>query len=110
MLYSSALRQMGAYSTGNSASLPESKQLWTGCDATGGAHPDAHMGTTHAIGMVAVGTPGHAEPEKFAPLGGVDIANDYVSADISRDVADVEIISNRALYAISPVFTVVAER
>ena len=100
--------EWGAYVTGNSARFHNSvlfnknKQIWTGCDAEGVAHPDAHMGST--MGVVAVGTPayrndmGDLDPTKFAPLGAVDVDSGYVSAEIDK---------RRQIYAISPVFTVV---
>ena len=45
----------GAYATGNSAHFHENYLVWTGCDASGAAHPDAYMGSP--TGMAAVGTP-----------------------------------------------------
>ena len=94
--------EWGAYVTGNSAHFNNSdfvtrynKKIWTGCDAQGVAHPDAHMGST--MGMVAVGTPGD-EDSNHAPLGAVDVDTGYVSAETDE---------LGQIYVISPVFTVV---
>ena len=96
--------EWGAYVTGNSTRLTESRQIWTGCDARGVAHPDAYMGNTMAMDdmapVAAVGRPG-SENDNFAPLGAVDITSGYDSAE-TREY--------REIYAISPVFTVVPER
>ena len=93
-------REWGALSTGNSALFGEHTLIWTGCDATGAAHPDAHIGTTSPMGMVALGTPNHTS-SKFGPLGAIFVADGYLSADMEQ---------SHRLYAVSPVFTVVPRR
>ena len=94
--------EWGAYVTGNSAHFNDSdfvtrynKKIWTGCDARGVAHPDAHMGST--MGIVAVGTPGD-EVSNHASLGAVDVDTGYVSAETDE---------LGQIYVISPVLTVV---
>ena len=95
-------REYGAIVTGNSTEFNGNEMIWTGCDAQGVAHPDAHMGST--MGMVAAGTPayrnvlGDLDSSEFAPLGPVNVETGYVSDKIDR---------LRGIYAISPVFTVV---
>ena len=90
--------ERGAYSTGNRATfLDDDQQFWTGCTADGVAHPTAPMGST--MGMVAVGTPTDSAAN-HAPLGAVDAGMGYVG---------IEIDEVRRLYAISPIFTVVAK-
>ena len=87
----------GAYVTGNSAYFHVNYMVWTGCDSVGGTHPTGYMGPL-ITGMVAAGTP--RDPD-HAPLGPVDpLDPDFVGAESD---------ANRPLYAISPVFTVVAE-
>ena len=87
----------GAYVTGNSAYFHENAMIWTGCDSVGDTHRTGYMGS---LTMVAAGTP--RDPDKdHAPLGHVDPLNlEFVGAEND---------ANRPLYAISPVFTVVAE-
>ena len=87
----------GAIVTGNSRKFDEILPVWTGCDAAGFAHPEAPMGTTSAMGLVAVGRPDSMDPN-VAPLGAVN-TSDYVGAKIDE---------RRKIYAISPVFTVIA--
>ena len=87
--------EYGAYVTGNSAYFHENYMIWTGCDSKGVAHPEGYMGSE--IDMVAVGTP---RDRDHAPLGPVD-PND-------PDFVGVEAFKPRPLYAISPIFTVVA--
>ena len=96
----------GAYVTGNSASLYEISSheankgdeirtgIWTGCDATGMAHSDYHMGS--AMGMATLGTPG--DDSQNAPIG--------PTASSTGDLA-ILLGKNRPLYGISPIFTVV---
>ncbi len=111
----------GAYVTGNSAHFEDHAMVWTGCDARGVAHPDFPMGNTSSMDMVAVGTPrgrslktreADADPN-FAPLGAVDVASGYayrhflvVINEGEIDEEELEILL--PLYAISPIFTVVA--
>ena len=90
----------GAIVTGNSRRFNEILAVWTGCDAAGFAHPEAHMGTTSRMGLVAVGlgnTPDSTDPPD-GPLGAVN-TSDYVSAESTE---------SRKIFAISPVFTVIA--
>ena len=111
----------GAYVSGNSAHFEDHAMVWTGCDASGVAHPDFPMGAT-AMDMVAVGTPRgrslktreEAADSNFAPLGAVDVASGYayrhfivVINEGEIDEEELEILL--PLYAISPIFTVVAE-
>ena len=87
----------GAYVTGNSAYFHENAMIWTGCDSVGDTHPTGYMGSLNTK-MVAAGTP--RDPD-HAPLGPVDPLNlEFVGAEND---------ANRPLYAISPIFTVVAE-
>ena len=86
--------QWGAYSTGNSTYFHKSNPIWTGCDAAGFAHPEAHMGTTSPMRMAAVGNPAALN---VSPLGSHYTDEDYVSAEIDK---------RYRLYAMSPVFTV----
>ena len=92
----------GAYSVGNAMNFGSpggsaTSRIWTGCDARGNIHPDAHLGSTHMDG-VAVGTPAHTDPAKYAPLGAVDVSKGYLSFPRDRRLR---------MYAISPVLTVV---
>ena len=89
--------EAGAIVTGNSTDDLLSFPVWTGCDARGVAHADAHMGTTDNMGMVVTGTPGH-EDFHLAPLGPIFDTSDYVSAPIEK---------RRRVLAISPVLTLV---
>ena len=88
--------EWGAYSTGNSRNFHERTLVWTGCDERGFTHPEAHMGSP--MGMVAVGTPGDPRRE-FGPLGTQGSVSDPVTAEIDE---------RHLIYAMSPVFTVVA--
>ena len=89
--------EYGAIAAGNSTYFSERRLMWTGCADRGIARPNAHMGTTSDMGMVAVGTPGDPRRE-FGPLGaGVD-RTDYITDEIDK---------RHQIYAISPVFTVV---
>ena len=74
--------------------------MWTGCDATGASHPDAHVGTASSMGVVALGAPNHTNPN-YAPLGANFIAAEHLSAEMDESYR---------LYAVSPVFTVVPAR
>ena len=93
-------REWGALVTGNSTKFYPSKLMWTGCDATGASHPDAHVGTTSSMGVVALGAPNHTNPN-YAPLGANFIASEHLSAEKDESYR---------LYAVSPVFTVVPAR
>ena len=96
----------GAYVTGNSASLYEISSheanegdeivtgIWTGCDSTGMAHSDYHMGS--AMGMATLGTPG--DDNQNGPIGPTNSSEGSVAILLGE---------NRPLYGISPVFTVV---
>ena len=90
--------EWGAIAPSNSTYFYERSSIWTGCDEEGVAHPEAHMGTTSSMRMVAVGTPGDTRRE-FGPLGTSLGTADYVTAEID---------THRRIYAISPVFTVIA--
>ena len=92
--------EVGAIVTGNSTDDFLRHPVWTGCDAGGVAHPDAHMGTTDTMGTVAMGAPGH-ETFNLAPLGPIDVTSDYLSAPIAK---------HRRVFAISPVLTLVDRR
>ena len=93
--------KIGAWVWGNSAHFEAHAPIWTGCDAAGAAHPDAHMGATSPpMGMAAVGTPGNANPN-FGPLGAVEGSTGYVAAEIHK---------TRRIYGISPILTVVERR
>ena len=87
----------GAYVTGNSAYFHENAMIWTGCDSVGDTHPTGYMGSLNTK-MVAAGTP--RDPD-HAPLGPVN--------PLDPDFLGAENDANRPLYAISPIFTVVAE-
>ena len=101
--------EWGAYVTGNSASLYEISSheankgdeirtgIWTGCDATGMAHSDYHMGS--AMGMATLGTPGDVATSN-APIGPTNSSEGSVAILLGE---------YRPLYGISPIFTVVAE-
>ena len=93
-------REWGAISTGNSTYLNEYDVVWTGCDATGASHPDAHVGTASSMGVVALGAPNHTN-SNYAPLGANFIASEHLSAEKDE---------SHQLYAVSPVFTVVPAR
>ena len=96
----------GAYVTGNSAALFEISSheankgdkirtgIWTGCDATGMAHSDYHMGS--AMGMATLGTPG--DDSQNAPIGPTASSTGALAILLGE---------NRPLYGISPIFTVV---
>ena len=98
--------EWGAYVTGNSRSLYEISShranegdkiitgVWTGCDSTGMAHSDYHLGST--MGMATLGTPG--DENQNAPIGPTDSSTGMVA---------IETDENRPIYAISPIFTVV---
>ena len=86
----------GAYATGNSAHFDKNYMVWTGCDASGAAHPYAYMGSP--MGMAAVGTPNDPGANN-APLGAVDV--DAISGYLGD-----EIDKFKPLYAVSPILTV----
>ena len=90
----------GAIVTGNSREFDEIRPVWTGCDAAGFAHPEAPMGTTSKMGLVAVGLgkPADSTGPPVGPLGAVN-TSDHVSAERTE---------SRKIFAISPVFTVIA--
>ena len=93
--------EVGSYVWGNSAYFQRSVlPVWTGCDAAGFPHPAAHMGTDDSMRMAALGTPGNAN-SNFGPLGAVEGATNYVSAEIHK---------HRPVLAISPILTVVERR
>ena len=91
-------RQFGAMSTGNSLELHERRRIWTGCYATGAKHPDAYLGSTLSMGMVAAGHPNHPTEKDLGPLGTTDPNRGYLSFDRNLRLT---------LYAVSPVLTVV---
>ena len=99
--------EWGAYVTGNSAYLHEISShranagteivtgIWTGCDSTGMAHSDYHLGS--AMGMATLGTPGDVSTSN-APIG---------PSDSSTGMVAILTGERRSIYAISPIFTVV---
>ena len=99
--------EWGAYVTGNSAYLHEISShranagaeivtgIWTGCDSTGMAHSDYHLGS--AMGMATLGTPGDVSTSN-APIG---------PSDSSTGMIAILTGERRSIYAISPVLTVV---
>ena len=91
-------RQFGAMSTGNSLWLHERRRIWTGCHATGAKHPDAYLGSTLSMGMVAAGHPNHPTEKDLGPLGTTDPNRGYLAFDRNLRLT---------LYAVSPVLTVV---
>ena len=108
--------EYGAYVTGNSAHFEDHAMVWTGCDASGVAHPDYPMGAISAMDMVAVGTPRgrslktreeDVEPN-FAPLGAVDVTDGYAYHKFFLVIDGEKEERLLPLYAISPIFTVVA--
>ena len=99
----------GAIATGNTTYFSENQPIWTGCDASGFAHPEAHMGTTSSARMVALGQP--ANPARRsrdnAPLGSLrSSASGLGETDFLGD----EIRELHKIFAMSPVFTVVEFR
>ena len=109
--------EYGAYVTGNSAHFEDHAMVWTGCDASGVAHPDFPMGAISAMDMVAVGSPrGRSlktreenEDPNFAPLGAVDVDSGYAYHQYFVVINGEKQERLLPLYAISPIFTVVAE-
>ena len=95
----------GAYVTGNSAYFHPSAKVWTGCDASGDPHPSVPMGAT--MDMVAVGTP-RDPADNNAPLGAVDVAIGYAYYKYVVVIDGEEQERLLPLFAISPIFTVVA--
>ena len=97
--------EWGAHVTGNSTSLYEISSheankgikivtgIWTGCDATGMAHSDYHMGSE---GMATLGTPG--DENQNGPIGPTASSTGALAILNGK---------NRPLYGISPIFTVV---
>ena len=102
--------EWGAYVTGNSASLYEISShranagaeivtgIWTGCDSTGMAHSDYHLGS--AMGMATLGTPGDVSTSN-APIGPSDSSTGMVAIPVGE---------YRSIYGISPIFTVFEDR
>ena len=88
----------GAYSTGNSMEMHERRRIWTGCLATGVSNPDAYLGSTLPMGLVAAGHPNHPTDENLGPIGAIDPSKAYLAFDKSMRLT---------LYAVSPVLTVV---
>ena len=99
--------EWGAIVTGNSTPLFEisvdeatrgdkiADGIWTGCDSTGMAHSDYHLGST--MEMATLGTPAD-ESTSNAPIGPTDSNTGMVAIPVGE---------YRSIYAISPVFTVV---
>ena len=100
--------EYGAYVTGNSAYFHENAKVWTGCDASGVAHPSYPMGAISPMDMVAVGTPNDGEANN-APLGAVDVDIGYAYYKYFVVIDGEKQERLLPLYAISPIFTVVAE-
>ena len=86
-------------------------QMWTGCDASGFAHSELHMGTTSSMGMVTMGDASIPEsgPQTKAPfitpLGSPDPSDFEFPEDV--DFLSAEIDEPHRFYAMSPVLTVV---
>ena len=96
----------GAIAPGNSTFFQETSPRWTGCDASGFAHPEGHMGTTSSARMVVLGQPANpaGRSRDNTPLGPLFPGDDVTgTADFLGD----EINKRYRLYAMSPVFTVV---
>ena len=99
--------EWGAKVTGNSTPLFEisvdeatrgdkiADGIWTGCDSTGMAHSDYHLGST--MEMATLGTPAD-ESTGNAPIGPTASNTGMVAIPVGE---------YRSIYAISPVFTVV---
>ena len=99
--------EWGAHVTGNSTPLFEisvdeatrgekiADGIWTGCDSTGMAHSDYHLGST--MGMATLGMPADESTDN-APIGPTDSSTGMVAFPVDE---------YRSIYAISPVFTVV---
>ena len=98
----------GAYVTGNSAHFHENAKIWTGCDSKGVAHPSVPMGAISAMDMVAVGTPRDSAANN-APIGAVDVDSGYAYYKFFVVIDGEKEERLLPLYAISPIFTVVAE-
>ena len=94
-----------AWSTGNTGY--QASQLWTGCNAYGWLHPQAHLGTTHDLGMATLGVlrPTNAytkdEYANLTPLGPIDNGEFVLTAELDE---------RHPILAISPILTVVAAR
>ena len=98
--------EYGAHVTGNSTPLFEISSdeatrsdkiadgIWTGCDSTGMAHSDYHLGST--MGMATLGTPAD-ESTSNAPIG---------PSDSSTGMIAILTGEHRSIYGISPIFTV----
>ena len=105
----------GAYVTGNSAHFEDHAMVLTGCDASGNAHPEFHMGNTSAMNMVAVGTPNgrslktreESVDPNFGPLGAVDVDSGYAYHKYYVTIDGQRQERLLPLYAISPIFTVI---
>ena len=96
----------GAIVTGNAKTFYQNTKVWTGCDASGVAHPEFPMGNTSAMEMVAVGTP--RDPEaNHAPLGAVDVDVGFAYHNYFVEYKGEKRERLLPLYAISPIFTVV---
>ena len=100
--------EYGAYVTGNSAYFHPSAKVWTGCDAYGDPHPEFPMGATSAMDMVVVGTPNDPDANN-APLGAVLFTTGAAYYKYFVVVDDEKQERLLPLYAITPIFTVVAE-
>ncbi len=99
----------GAIATGNTTYFSENQPIWTGCDASGFAHPAAHMGTTSSARMVVLGQPANpaGRSRDNAPLGSLrSSASGLGETDFLGD----EIRELHKIFAMSPVFTVVEFR
>ncbi len=107
--------EYGAYVTGNSAHFEDHAMVLTGCDASGDAHPEFHMGNTSAMNMVAVGTPNgrslktreESVDPNFGPLGAVDVDSGYAYHRYYVTIDGQRQKRLLPLYAISPIFTVI---
>jgi hypothetical protein len=97
--------EYGARATGNFTRFPESAKVWTGCDASGAAHPTLPMGANTPMDMVAVGTPNDPDAND-APLGAVDVSTGYAYHQFYVTINGEQQPRPLPLYAISPIFTV----
>ena len=103
----------GAIATGNTTYFSENQPVWTGCDASGFAHPEGHMGstTTRIVALGQPANPARRSPDR-TPLGSLNpMVRDTVAHEgvdtVAVDYLGDEIDKLNRLYAMSPVFTVV---
>ena len=99
----------GAIAPGNTTFFSDRRRVWTGCDASGFAHPEAHMGSD--TGMVVLGYPGNPanRSRDFTPLG-IIYPNPTDEQFGGTDFLGDESKKPHQIFAMSPVFTVVEFR